>query len=138
MLWLDAHPDFNTPETTRSGSLGGMPVAVATGRALQRMRLDAHLDPPLSDAQVVMAGVRLTDPLEQNLQALFKGFGHWISNDSLYRRRWPVDRGTQSDDLGSCSGRTGARVWALKELASWQVGTAKMGCDRKQRQRGSI
>lgn len=67
MLWLDAHPDFNTPETTRSGSLGGMPVAVATGRALTRMRLDAHLDPPLADTQVVMAAVRLTDPLEQEL-----------------------------------------------------------------------
>jgi len=67
MLWLDAHPDFNTPETTRSGSLGGMPVAVATGRALQRMRLDAKLDPPLADRQVVMGGVRLTDPLEQHL-----------------------------------------------------------------------
>jgi arginase len=67
MLWLDAHPDFNTPETTRSGSLGGMPVAVATGRALYRMRLDAHLDPPLADSQVVMGGVRLTDPLEQAL-----------------------------------------------------------------------
>ena len=67
MLWLDAHPDFNTPETTRSGSLGGMPVAVATGRALQRMRLDAHLDPPLRDRYVVMGGVRLTDPLEQQL-----------------------------------------------------------------------
>jgi len=67
MLWLDAHPDFNTPETTRSGSRGGMPVAVATGRALQRMRLDATLDPPLSDRHVVMAGVRLTDPLEQSL-----------------------------------------------------------------------
>jgi arginase len=67
MLWLDAHPDFNTPETTRSGSLGGMPVAVATGRALQGMRLDAHLDPPLDDRFVVMGGVRLTDPLEQEL-----------------------------------------------------------------------
>ena len=67
MLWLDAHPDFNTPETTRSGSLGGMPVAVATGRALQRMRMDARLDPPLSDRHVVMGGVRLTDPLEQQL-----------------------------------------------------------------------
>jgi len=67
MLWLDAHPDFNTPETTRSGSLGGMPVAVATGRALQRMRLDAHLDPALPDRHVVMGGVRLTDPLEQAL-----------------------------------------------------------------------
>ena len=67
MLWLDAHPDFNTPETTRSGSLGGMPVAVATGRALHRMRLDAKLDPPLSDRHVVMGGVRLVDPLEQHL-----------------------------------------------------------------------
>ena len=67
MLWLDAHPDFNTPETTRSGSLGGMPVAVATGRALKVMRLDAKLDPPLADRQVVMGGVRLTDPLEQQL-----------------------------------------------------------------------
>jgi arginase len=67
MVWLDAHPDFNTPETTRSGSLGGMPVAVATGRALQVMRLDAKLDPPLPDRHIVMAGVRLTDPLEQHL-----------------------------------------------------------------------
>jgi arginase len=67
LLWLDAHPDFNTPETTRSGSLGGMPVAVATGRALHRWRLDAHVNPPLQDAHVVMGGVRLTDPLEQEL-----------------------------------------------------------------------
>ncbi len=67
MLWLDAHPDINTPETTRSGSLGGMPVAVATGRALQRMRLDAGLEPALSDQHVVMGGVRLTDPLEQDI-----------------------------------------------------------------------
>jgi arginase len=67
MLWLDAHPDFNTPETTRSGSLGGMPVAVATGRALHNLRRDARLDPPLADRYIVMGGVRLTDPLEQHL-----------------------------------------------------------------------
>jgi len=67
MLWLDAHPDFNTPETTRSGSLGGMPVAVATGRCLTGLRLDAGLDPPLPDELVVMGGVRNTDPLELDL-----------------------------------------------------------------------
>ena len=67
LLWLDAHADFNTPDTTRSGSLGGMPVAVATGRCLPRMRLDAGLEPPLADKHVVMGGVRLTDPLEQGL-----------------------------------------------------------------------
>ncbi len=81
MLWLDAHPDFNTPETTRSGSLGGMPVAVATGRALQRLRLDAHLDPPLSDGHIVMGGVRLTDPLEQHL--LDQSFIEQLSVDDL-------------------------------------------------------
>jgi arginase len=67
MLWLDAHPDFNTPETTRSGSMGGMPVAIATGRALRNLRVDASLDPPLEDRDVVMGAVRLTDPLEQEL-----------------------------------------------------------------------
>lgn len=67
MLWLDAHPDFNTPETTRSGSLGGMPVAVATGRALRILRQDAKLEPPMADEHIVMGGVRLTDPLEQEL-----------------------------------------------------------------------
>jgi arginase len=67
MLWLDAHPDFNTPETTRSGSMGGMPVAIATGRALKNLRIDATLDPPLRDEDVVMGAVRLVDPLEQDL-----------------------------------------------------------------------
>jgi len=81
LLWLDAHPDFNTPETTRSGSLGGMPMAVATGRALHRLRLDAGLDPPLSDRHVVMAGVRLTDPLEQSL--LDESFIEQLSVDDL-------------------------------------------------------
>ncbi len=87
MLWLDAHPDFNTPETTRSGSLGGMPVAVATGRALQRMRLDAGLDPPLSDRHIVMGGVRLTDPLEQHL--LDQSFIEQLSVDDL-RNKTPA------------------------------------------------
>jgi arginase len=81
MLWLDAHPDFNTPETTRSGSLGGMPVAVATGRTLQRMRMDAHLDPPLADRHIVMGGVRLPDPLEQSL--LDESFIEQLSVDDL-------------------------------------------------------
>jgi len=100
MLWLDAHPDFNTPETTRSGSLGGMPVAVATGRALQRLRLDAKLDPPLADWQVVMGGVRLTDPLEQQL--LDKSAIEQLTVDDLRTRSAEVfrqlDRLARSND----------------------------------------
>src|SRR5919107_3612417 len=31
LVWFDAHGDFNTPRTTLSGMLGGMPVAVSAG-----------------------------------------------------------------------------------------------------------
>src|SRR6185503_19452908 len=90
LVWLDAHADFNTPETTRSGSLGGMPVAVATGRCLSRLRLDAGLDTPLSERHVVMAGVRLTDPLEQ--QMLDDSFIEHLSVEDLRTLSPAVER----------------------------------------------
>ncbi|MGD2153616.1 MAG: arginase family protein [Gemmatimonadales bacterium] len=67
LVWIDAHGDFNTPETTLSGMLGGMPVAVSAGLALTRLRLESGLDPALPTRYIVMAGVRDTDPLEQEL-----------------------------------------------------------------------
>ena len=38
LVWFDAHGDFNTPRTTLSGMLGGMPVAVSAGLAYPRWR----------------------------------------------------------------------------------------------------
>lgn len=67
MVWIDAHADFNTPETTLSGMLSGMPVAVATGLCLERLRKQAGLDPPIAPRDVVMVAVRANDPLEQEL-----------------------------------------------------------------------
>lgn len=67
MVYFDAHGDYNTPETTLSGMLGGMPVAIAAGLALTRMREKAGLDPALPQRYIVEGGVRDTDPLEQEL-----------------------------------------------------------------------
>ncbi len=67
LVWVDAHADFNTPETTLSGMLGGMPVAVSAGLCLTRLRLQSGLDPALPFSYIVMAGMRDTDPLEQEL-----------------------------------------------------------------------
>jgi len=67
MVFVDAHGDFNTPETTLSGMLGGMPVAIASGQCLTRMRLKAGLEPPLPTRYIVEICVRDTDPLEQEL-----------------------------------------------------------------------
>ena len=67
LVWIDAHGDFNTPETTLSGMLGGMPVAISAGMALTNFRLESGLDPALPTRYIVMAAVRDTDPLEQDL-----------------------------------------------------------------------
>lgn len=67
LIWIDAHGDFNTPETTLSGMLGGMPVAVAAGKCLFRLRLKAGLDPAIPTKYIIMMGVRDLDPLEKEL-----------------------------------------------------------------------
>jgi len=67
LVFIDAHGDFNTPETTLSGMLGGMPVAISAGLCLTRLRLKSGLDPALPQRHIVLAAVRDTDPLEQDL-----------------------------------------------------------------------
>ena len=67
MVFVDAHGDFNTPETTLSGMLGGMPVSIAAGQCLTRMRLKTGLEPAVPTRHIVEVCVRDTDPLEQEL-----------------------------------------------------------------------
>ncbi len=67
LIWLDAHADFNTPETTLSGMLGGMPVAVAAGKCLYRLRLKGGLEPAIPEKNIIMMCVRDMDPLEEEL-----------------------------------------------------------------------
>ncbi len=64
LVFIDAHGDFNVPETTLSGMLGGMPVAVAAGHALQNIRKTTGLAEPLPMSDIVWGGVRDLDPLE--------------------------------------------------------------------------
>lgn len=67
LVYCDAHGDFNTPETTLSGMLGGMPVAISTGLCLSRLRMECGLDPALPAKYVTMVGLRDLDPLEREL-----------------------------------------------------------------------
>jgi len=67
ILWFDAHGDFNTPDTTLSGYLGGMPLACCCGRGLEQLREAAGLAQPVNEAHVVMLGVRDLDPPEKAL-----------------------------------------------------------------------
>ena len=64
LVFIDAHGDFNVPETTLSGMLGGMPVAIAAGHALHNLRNTAGLAQPLPMSHILWGGVRDLDPLE--------------------------------------------------------------------------
>jgi arginase len=64
VLWLDAHGDFNTPDTTPSGFLGGMCLAGACG--LWETGFESA-GPTLDPTQVVMCGVRDLDAQERVL-----------------------------------------------------------------------
>ena len=65
VVWLDAHGDFNTPQTTMSGFLDGMTLATATGRCWAEMARSIEGFEPVPDQAVVLLGARDLDPGEE-------------------------------------------------------------------------
>ncbi len=63
ILWYDSHGDFNTPETSPSGFLGGMPLAALTGRGNQHLMRALDLE-PIAESDVIITDVRNLDPEE--------------------------------------------------------------------------
>jgi arginase len=61
IVWLDAHPDFHSFETSTSGSLDGMALAVCVGEALEEFAGRNGLWEPVPSHDVVLAGVRSLD-----------------------------------------------------------------------------
>lgn len=67
IVWLDAHGDFNTPETSFSGILAGMPMAILAGLAGPLWRGAAGLVAPIPTDRMLIAGVRELDEREEAL-----------------------------------------------------------------------
>jgi len=65
ILWMDAHGDFNTPETTNSGFIGGMCLAFACGRGPKLSPDIENTRPLLNEENVVHLASRNLDPLEE-------------------------------------------------------------------------
>jgi arginase len=64
VCWLDAHADFNTPDSTVSGFLDGMVVATLTGRCWKSLASSIPGFAPTPEWQVVLIGARDLDPAE--------------------------------------------------------------------------
>jgi len=67
VLWLDAHGDLNTPATTPSGNVHGMPLAAALGRGGPGFESPAWTLPAVEAERVAVIGARELDPGERDL-----------------------------------------------------------------------
>jgi len=67
VIWLDAHGDFNTPETSYSGILAGMSLSVIAGLSGPNWRRAARMAAPVPTSRILAAGVRELDEKEEAL-----------------------------------------------------------------------
>jgi arginase len=66
IVWLDAHPDFNTPETSPSGNIHGMVLAIAAGRGPAPLVRLMGFAPMVHPERIVVIGARAIDAGEYN------------------------------------------------------------------------
>jgi len=67
LIWFDAHADMNTPETTPSGNVHGMPLAALFGRGAPELTGIEGFSPKLDPRLCVHVGARDVDPGEREL-----------------------------------------------------------------------
>ena len=67
VLWVDAHSDFNTPETSPSGNVHGMPLAALTGRGHPDLVDVGGEGPSIRPENTALVGLRSVDTEERQL-----------------------------------------------------------------------
>lgn len=67
VIWLDAHGDYNTPDTTESGFFDGFALNMVVGGSWQSMTARVNGFHAVPEASVLLAGVRELDPAESDL-----------------------------------------------------------------------
>ncbi len=83
LLWIDAHGDMNTPGTSPSGNVHGMPLAALLGPEPRELSAIGGVSPAVDAARTVLIGVRDLDPAER---------GHVVASGARVFTMEDVDR----------------------------------------------
>lgn len=65
VIWIDAHGDYNTPETSPTGNIHGMALSVLLGQGSPELVDIGRPGPKLKPEDIVMIGIRSLDPIEK-------------------------------------------------------------------------
>ncbi|MCC6463807.1 MAG: arginase [Planctomycetes bacterium] len=84
IIWVDAHGDLNTPETTPSGNIHGMPLAVALGQGPRELTHIGGFAPKVYPNDVVLVGLRDLD--KQERQAILDSGVHAFTMKDIDER----------------------------------------------------
>jgi arginase len=99
VVWIDAHADFNTPETTASGFFPGMSAAIITGHCYRNLWRQIGDSTPVAEAAIVMLGVRDLSPDAERER---------LERSAIQVVRWKDGR--PDGDATAALARLGARV----------------------------
>lgn len=104
LIWIDAHGDFNTADTSPSGNIHGMPLAALVGFGDDRLVNLGGVKPKVNPKHVVLMGIRDLDPEEKKLIAQ--------SGIKYYTMREIDERGVRKvmDETLAIAGRGGRKV----------------------------
>ena len=69
LLWIDAHGDMNTPDTSPSGNVHGMPLAALLGSEPAELSSIGGVSPAVDAARTVLIGIRNLDTAERGARA---------------------------------------------------------------------
>jgi arginase len=97
LVWVDAHGDFNTPQSSASGFFPGMSLATVTGHCHQQLWTSLGGRPPIPEELVMLAGVRSLSPAAEARR---------LHNSAIHVVPW--EQGTPRGDIAA----------ALDQLAS--------------------
>jgi arginase len=86
IVWLDAHGDLNTPETSPSGFFDGMALAIATGACWRPLAATVPGFRPVEERRVALVGARHFDPAER--ERLEASEIHWFRRGGDEIRQW--------------------------------------------------
>jgi len=125
VYWFDAHGDLNTPESTKSGYLDGMALAILLGRCWRSLSTDLGLQ-PVPEQKVWLLGARDLDPAEKDF--LLTSRLRWIRSDqemgSLPMKNRPdgaylhIDLDVLDPSVGTANSYASAGGFSLEGLKS--------------------